>query len=41
VTLISALTPPLAWRFETRCRRRGGSQGAGGLWGSGLTVDDA
>src|SRR5450432_2421029 len=37
VTLISARTPPLAWRFETRCRLRGGSPGAGGLGGSGLT----
>src|SRR5258708_6851946 len=37
VTLISARTAPLAWRFETRRRGRGGSPGCGGRGGSGLT----
>src|SRR5258708_36698747 len=43
VTLISARTPPLAWRFETR-RRRGGVSPACfgcpvGRGGKGLTLD--
>src|SRR5260221_13157521 len=43
VTLISARTPPLAWRFETR-RRRGGVSPASfgcpvGRGGRGLTLD--
>src|SRR5579863_2216723 len=39
VTLISARTPPLAWRFETRRRRGGCSPLAVGRGGRGLTIE--